>query len=179
MKKMEIKYSLKNGIFADVELKNKIFLFIISSIILIIGLCIGIIPAAGGIFAGRIILIINDNAGKIILGFVFGLYMIVLIILCLLRIKIIKYFFHFGLETDAEIIDTHYCNNEQGFVYIYTIDNIKYKIRTYYEKLLPEVFPNYEYKIISNYKKGDIIKILVNPKDHKDFILKDQYLDRI
>jgi hypothetical protein len=121
---------------------------------------------------------LDDNAGKIILGIVFGLYMVVLIILCLLRIKLLKYFFHFGLETDAEIIDTHYCNDEQGFVYIYKVDNKKYKIRTYYEKLLPEIFPDYKYKIISNYKKGDIIKILVNPKDHKNFILKDQYLDK-
>jgi hypothetical protein len=173
---MGVKYSLKNGIFADMKLKNTFFIIIIISIILIVGFFIGIVPANRGILTSRIVLILDD-VGKIILIILYGSYNVILIIICLLRIKKIKYFFQYGLETDAKIIETMYRNNEQGIVYIYKIDGIQYKITIYYEELINKIFPKFKY-VISNYRKGEIIVILVDPKNHKKFLLKDQYLDR-
>jgi hypothetical protein len=174
---METKYSLKKGIFTDIEIKKYFILVIMGFATLILGLFIGFIPAAGGILSYSIIIVIDDNVSKIILIIIFGSYNIILIISCIFRIKIIKNMFYNGIETDAEIIDYLFYIDKHKFVYFYKIENINYKTTEYYEKLFPEIFPNNDYKIISNYKKGDVIKILVNPKNHKELILKDQYME--
>ena len=165
-KNMYLEYSLKNGIFADIQLRTFFIIALLVTSLLLVGLFFGILPETkAGILTGRIRRIENDD--KIILIGVFGLVIIGSIIKCLFRIRTLKHFFQNGIETDAEISDSIY-GDMSSFVYIYKINNIEHR-------LIKEVT---DLEISLNYKKGDTVKVLVDPWDHEESVLKDYFLNR-
>jgi hypothetical protein len=178
---MEYRYSLKKGIFND----NLIWLFfdcfIFSSVYLIVVIIFNVIPDVylnfGVGFRG--IIKVSGNV-KIFFVIWFFLLDLILIIAIIYRINKLKYLFNHGLETDAKIFDeidrqgrilstvAKNVNKAHGFVYIYKINNIEHKFT--------RVKTNMEISL--NYKKGDIIKMLVDPRNHKKSVFKDKFIDK-
>jgi hypothetical protein len=170
---MDYEYSLKRGLLNDNLLKDLFRSFIIASVALIGVIFLNITPSSIiGIFerwsiSYGILPNINSVSGidKIVEIIILSILIIILLIWIIYKIKKLKYFFYNGLETDAEIHDTIYTKKRQSFIYIYKIENKKYK----FEKDLTDM----EISLI--YKKGDIIKILVDPKNHENSVLKSIY----
>jgi hypothetical protein len=162
---METKYSLKKGILNDKAMFAFIFVFIGITIILIVFIRFNIIIyyGRGGTLKDNGNFNVDD---RIFFITSFILCNIILVILSIFRINRLKYLFNYGLENDAEIFDKICISGIYYFVYIYKINNIEYKFKREIEQM----------EISLKYKKGDIVKVLVDPRNYEKSILKDDFI---
>jgi hypothetical protein len=158
---MDSKYSLKKQISNDYLTLTTL----IGTIVFLIFL-IGIF-GFGIALTKRNGIIILDNKEKLIFGIIFSVFSILCFIFFILRIKTCKYLVNNGLEIDAKIIDVYYYKDRGRIEYIYNIDNKEFKRGAGIHIT----------KDTKDYKKDDIIKLLIDPKNNKKNIIKNNFIN--
>jgi cbb3-type cytochrome oxidase subunit 3 len=107
-----------------------------------------------------------DNEMKLIFGIIFGILVLLCVIAFIYRIYRGNYFVKNGLEIDAEIIDIIIVRDRGRIEYSYKIEDKIYKKGNGIHKT----------KTTEEYKIGDKIKILIDPKNNKKTVIKNHFI---
>jgi hypothetical protein len=165
---MERQYSFSKQIKNDYATLSGIIGFAASSLILFLGLVFGVL-------FGRFVfhrqaafrdLYFLDESDKIMFGIILGCLSLFCLLLFILRIKTGKYFVKNGLEINAEIYNVLYYRDRGRIEYSYNINGKIYKRGNGIHIT----------KTSGYYKNGDMIKILVDPKNNKKAVIMNHFI---
>lgn len=168
---MERQYSFSKQIKNDYSALFGIIGFAASSFILFLGLFFGV-SFRRLAFQGQASfrhLCFLDKSDKIMIVIIFGCLSLFCLLLFILRIKTGKYFVKNGLEINAEIYNVLYYRDRGRIEYSYNINGKIYKRGNGIHIT----------KTIGYYKNGDMIKILVDPKNNKKAVIMNHFIKDI
>ena len=122
-----------------------------------------------------VIMFIQERVFTLVLdvNIIFGSLSLLSLILFLIRIKIGIYFVKYGLEMNAIITDFIYLRNARRVEYSYNINGMVYKRGN---AITSHLGLKFTMEMLSEYKIGGNVKILVDPKNNKKAIIMKNFI---